>query len=588
MAEEEKPIQPEPQTAEETVVPAEQREPMPDSKIAGESRLVKFKAWYLERKKWTIPLSVLVLLIILAGIPWTRYHSAGLVRKRSIEVKVVDSTAGTPVSGATISAGSISAETNGTGMATLAGVPAGHHKFLISKKYYQSQTVDVLAPILSQKTIPSVQLSATGRQVKVSVRNLINKNSLSNVDISVAGISAKTDKNGSATIVLPAGVSEQKATLSLNGFNDTDVTVKVSSDKIQENDFNLTPSGKVYFLSKLSGTIDVVKTNLDGTKRQTVLAGTGKEDDSGTVLLASRDWKYLALLSRRAGDNASLYLIDTSDDSLSTIDNGNASFSLVGWSDDNFIYSVTRAGVQPWQPHAQALKSFSANSKQLLTLDQTNAQGTSQSDYAQEAYGQVYQIGKTIVYEKQWNAPYFNQTVLNDKTAGIYSISASGSNAQTLKTFGYASGQTTFINSIPYEANSIYYSVTEKDSNTYWAYSSGKLVSKNNIADKFNEYYQSPTTYLLSPSGDNTFWTEPRDGKNTLFIGDDNGDNGKQIASLSDYSTYGWYTDNYLLVSKNSSELYIMPKAAGSAVKITDYHKPAVSFPGYGGGYGGL
>src|SRR6185503_16693230 len=133
-------------------------------------------------KKWTIPLSVLVFLIILAGIPWTRYHSAGLVRKQSIEVKVVDSTAGTPVSGATISAGSISAETNGTGMATLAGVPAGHHKFLISKKYYQSQTVDVLAPILSQKTIPSVQLSATGRQVKVSVRNLINKNSLSNVD----------------------------------------------------------------------------------------------------------------------------------------------------------------------------------------------------------------------------------------------------------------------------------------------------------------------------------------------------------------------------------------------------------------------
>jgi hypothetical protein len=588
MAEEEKTNETKPEPAAETAMPAEQHEQKPGPETAGESRLSRFKVWYVDRKKWTIPLSVLIFILLLAGIPWTRYNSVGLVHKRNLEVKVVDSAGGTPVSGATVSIGSLSAETNGTGVATLTGVKVGHHKFTISKKYYQSQTVDILAPILSQKTVPSIHLNATGRQVKVSVRNLINKNALSDVDISVAGISAKTDKNGSATIVLPVGTAEQKAKLSLNGFNDADVTVKVSNDKVQENDFNLTPSGKVYFLSKLSGKIDVVKTNLDGTDRQTVLAGTGKEDDSGTVLLASRDWKYLALLSRRAGDSASLYLIDTSDDNLSNIDNGSASFSLVGWSDDNFIYSVTRTGIQAWQPHAQALKSFNAASKQLLTLDQTNAQGSSQSDYAQEAYGQVYEIGKTIVYEKQWNAPYYNQAVLNDKTAGIYSIGATGSNSQTLKTFGYAAGQNTFINSIPYEANSIYYSVTEKDSNTYWAYANGKVTSKNNIADKFNEYYQNRTTYLLSPSGDNTFWAEPRDGKNTLFIGDDSGDNGKQIASLSDYSTYGWYTDGYLLASKNSSELYIMPKGGGSAIKITDYHKPAISFPGYGGGYGGL
>jgi len=588
MAEEEKPIETNPEAAEKTAGPAEHGEQKPAENIDGPSRLTRFKVWYAERKKWTIPASVLVLLLLLAVIPWTRYNSVGLVHKRSLEIKVVDSTAGTPVSGATVSLGQLSAETNGTGVATLAGVKVGHHKFTISKKYYQSQTVGLLAPILSQKTIPSVQLTATGRQVKVSVRNLITKGSLSDVNINVAGISAKTDKSGSATLVLPAGIAEQKASLSLNGFNDSDVAIKVSNDKIQENDFNLTPSGKVYFLSKLSGKIDVVKTNLDGTGRQTVLAGTGKEDDSGTVLLASRDWKYLALLSRRAGDNAALYLIDTSSDSLSNIDVGNASFSLVGWSDDNFIYSVTRAGIQPWQPHAQALKSFNANSKQLLTLDQTSAQGTSQSDYAQEAYGQIYEIGKTLIYEKQWNAPYYNQAVLNDKSAGIYSISASGSNAQTLKTFGYAAGQNTFINSVPYEANSIYYSVTEKDNNTFWGYANGKVVSKSNIADKFNQYYQNPITYLLSPSDNNTFWTEPRDGKNTLFIGDENGDNGKQIASLSDYSTYGWYTDNYLLVSKNSSELYIMPRSGSNAIKVTDYHKPAFTFNGYGGGYGGL
>jgi hypothetical protein len=58
---------------------------------------------------------------------------------------------------------------------------------------------------------------------------------------------------------------------------------------------------------------------------------------------------------------------------------------------------------------------------------------------------------------------------------------------------------------------------------------------------------------------------------------------------LSDYDTYGWYSDNYLLVSKNSSELYVMDKAGKqTALKISDYHKPAQVFTGYGGGYGGL
>ena len=52
----------------------------------------------------------------------------------------------------------------------------------------------------------------------------------------------------------------------------------------------------------------------------------------------------------------------------------------------------------------------------------------------------------------------------------------------------------------------------------------------------------------------------------------------------------GWYTDNYLLVSKGGSELYIA--AAGNpdfskALKVTDYHKPNIVYRGYGGGYGG-
>jgi hypothetical protein len=587
MAEEEKPENVNPEPAAEAEKPAEQHKPTTDSRIE------RFRAWYLERKKWTIPASAVLLILILAGVPWIRYNSVGLVHKRNLDVKVVDSSAGTPVSGATVSVGSISAETGATGVATLHGVKVGHQKVTISKKYYQSMTVDVLAPILSQKTVPGFQLTATGRQVKVTVHNLINKNLLSDVDIDVAGISAKTDKNGSATIVLPAGISEQNAGISLNGFNDSKVAVKVSNDKIQENDFNLTPSGKVYFLSKLSGKIDVVKTNLDGTGRQTVLAGTGNEDDNNTVLLASRDWKYLALLSRRAGSNASLYLIDTSDDSLSTMDQGNADFTLAGWAGDSFVYTVTRNDVQQWQPNRQMLKSYNAQTKRITPLDQTGASGTSSSDFLSESFGNVYAYDDQLYYTKGWNQSYAYSSPgdIQKKAATFDSIKADGTSKRTIRSFTLqpVPNSPLFVGlDVRFEnPEKIELSFYDGNDTQFFVYANGQVKADSSITSD-NFYASSYPTYLESPSANQTFWSESRDGKNTLFLGDEDGQNGKQVATLSDYNTYGWYTDNYLLVSKNSSELYAMSKDGKNVIKITDYHKPAVSFPGYGGGYGGL
>ncbi len=559
----------------------------------GQSHLHRFKAWYLQRKKWTIPASVILLVVLLGAVPWSRYHAAGVVLKKDTNFKITDSTAHTPVSGALVSIGGIAGTTDGSGNVTLHGVSVGNHTVLITKKYYEDKKAAVLVPIGSQKQVPNITFVATGRQVKVTVQDLISGKKIENASLQVLGISAKTDKNGEAVIVVPPAATSAQVKLSADGFNDSTATIQVSDSSIKTNIVKLTPAGKVYFLSKLSGKIDVVKTNLDGTGRSTVISGTGKEDTRNTVLLASRDWKYLALLTKRDDNPAKLYLIDTSNDQMTLMDGGNNSYTLVGWSGDNFVYTLSKNDSQPWQAHTQVLKSYNAQAKQGLILDQTNAQGTNSFDYATELYGQVYAIGKTVVYEKNWSAYYGNQSVLNDKQGGIYTINAGGSNPVKLKSFGYQDTQQTYVNSIPYEADEIYYQIQEKDATSYWAYSNGKLTQRNDIADEINNYYNdTPATYLLSPSGSSTFWAEPRDGKNTLFIGDGGGQNGKQIATLSDYTNYGWFTDNYLLVSKNSSELYITDQAgmqAGTApIKITDYHKPAQNFNGYGGGYGGL
>jgi hypothetical protein len=36
---------------------------------------------------------------------------------------------------------------------------------------------------------------------------------------------------------------------------------------------------------------------------------------------------------------------------------------------------------------------------------------------------------------------------------------------------------------------------------------------------------------------------------------------------------YNWYNDQYLLVSKGDSELYIMPATGGTPLKITNYQQ---------------
>ncbi|MBX4188588.1 hypothetical protein KW792_00630 [Candidatus Saccharibacteria bacterium] len=551
------------------------------------SKLDRLKLWYTSNKKISIPLTVLLFIIILAAVPFTRYAIAGTVVKKDMSVKVLDDTSATPVSGAQVSTGSVNAITNASGVATLKHISVGPHDLTVTKKYYKDKKTSLTLPVMQQKSIPTVQIEATGRQVQVTVTDSIDKSAVAGVSITVAGTNAKTDSGGVATMVVPTGANEQKATLTQSGYNDTEVTLKISSDKILNNEVKMTPAGKVYFLSKLSGKIDVVKTNLDGTERKTVLAGTGKEEDQNTVLLASRDWKYLALLSRRAGSNPTLYLIDTSNDSSSVIDEGNAAFTLVGWVGQNFVYTVERSNVGLWQADRHAIKSFNAPSKKIVTLDQTTATGTSNYNYVGESLGTIYGYDDQIYYIKNWGS----SGDVGTKQATFNSIKTDGTAKKTIKSFGLSSGSTSSYISVEAKVEKpdkthFYFYDGAKDN--FYIYSDGQFKTDTTIKTSSDFFTASYPTFLQSPSDKNTFWSEPRDGKNTLFIGDDDGNNEKQITTLSDYNTFGWYTDNYLLVSKNSSELYAMSKDGKNAIKISDYHKPAVTFQGYGGGYGGL
>lgn len=555
----------------------------------------KFRLPASKKKRWLIFVSVLLaILIILGAIPYTRYKILGLFIKEKYTIVVLDSVTKTPVTGATVHVGDVNATTNANGQATVT-VPVGNETVSIRKQYYKDvQTTAQVGLVSSQNTLHT-SMVATGRQVPIVVVNKINGQPVANAIVKSPDTTAETDSNGKATIVLPTNTTTQQVTVSATGYNSLTTPVTVTSATVPGNTFSVVPSGHVYFLSNLSGKIDVVSTNLDGSNRTTVLAGTGNETASTTALLASRDWKYLALQSTRdTSTTTKIYIINTATNSVAVMDEGqNVSFQFIGWSGDDFVYTVNRpnALINGTYPQ-EALKSFNAQTGHITTIDQTDAQLAGYN--ATLASGiQAYLVNDGIFYAKFWDryGYYATSNLLVGKTQEVVKTRSDGTGAQTLATYDAAEYQS--IQLQPDSPNEIYYRINGVDgSNTqkpwaYFKYDSGTIQPTTEVSDS-NFYNNTYPTYLLSPESDATFWSVPADGKYNLFVGDQLGNNKTSVGTLSDYNTYGWYTDNYLLVSKDSSELYIMPKNGGTALKISDYYKPPQFFPGYGGGYGGL
>ena len=538
---------------------------------------------YWHHKLWTIPLTVLLLIGAFFAVPTTRYMALAYFVSRPLTVTVTDSTTHTAISGAQVKIDGQSKLTGSDGKVKFT-LPVGNHTMQVTKSYYQSAHKSVFVDISSSNNVLGVELVATGRQVPLQVINKITGKAIPEAELTIGAATARTDLRGAATAVLPADPATQTVIIKADGYNDFTGTVTITTDTVAANTFSMVPKGRIYFLSNQSGTIDVVATDLDGGNRKTVLAGTGSEDKNSTVLLASRDWKYLALLSKRDGGTyAKLYLINTSDNSLATIDASAANFTLVGWSGHYFLYTIQRPGVQSWQPKQQSIMSFNADTKSAKTLVDSTATGTTSTDAQYQDIVYTVLFGDDLIYTTTWYK-YPADVVVAGHTNTMISLKPDGTGSRTLKS---VDAGTSYFDSVNLAApDKLYFAVYSATPNYYRLDTNGNITQSSTItSDTVNQTYP---TYLQSPSGTATFWTSVRDGKNTLLVGDSNGGSGNQIVSASDYAPYGWFTDSYLLVQKNKSELYIMPAGGGTPLKISDYFKPDYAIYGYGGGYGGI
>lgn len=543
--------------------------------------------WMKSHKAMSVLIILLLVLGMLAALPSTRYLLAGTVIRKDFSLVVVDAQTNRPVTSADVTLAGKTVTTDSQGRATIRA-HVGNANLSIAKKYYRDSSATVLIPF-NQKQPYNVTLEATGRQVSVTVVDRVGGKPVENAKVLAESSEVLTDKNGEATIVLPASSKEAKGSVSAEGYNKTNVTIKVTTSKDAANTFQLTPTGKLYFLSNASGKIDVVKSDLDGKNRETVLAGTGKEDKTTTALFASTDWKYLAFLSKRDSDRPKLHLIETSNDKMTVMDEGDANFTMVGWNGHQFVYKVARNSVKDWQPKKEALKSFDAETKKLAILDETTAEGDGEYRYLREYIGNAFILDGEILYSKNWSSSGFSNAEKN-KQATLNSVKQTPASKRAVKSFTRSDNYFPSLDIRPYGPNELYIYTYDGSRSVYYEYENGKVEEEKDLTD--TAYYSSYPTYLISPDAKRTFWNDSRDGKDALFVGGKNAESAKQIALLKDYRGYGWYTDKYVLLSKEGSELYIMPdkglQEGEQPSKVSDYYRPDVLYDGYGRGYGGL
>lgn len=531
-------------------------------------------------KVLTIVLGLIVILGILTAIPVTRYAIYGKFVKKDVAVSVIDSKTKKPVTEATVTVNGTSVQSDKDGVAHVEA-PVGNGGIDVNKLNYEITHQDLVVDIFSGSIQAVIELNAKGRQVEVVVTDKISGKPLADATIDSNGAKAISDKDGRATMILPPEQESWKAQATHTGYNALSVTLKDA----ETNKLALTPVGSIVYLSKATGKINVMRSNLDGSNAKVIVPGTGNEDEYGTSLLVSRDWRYAALLATRDSDKPKVYLVDIKEGTYSLIDEGsNARFDFVGWSGHNFVYQVYRDGLKRWDQKQESIKAYNAESRSLSTLIDSRAKGSVSWNYGNEGFNDLYLLDDELVFASVWYQDHLHKP-LREKAA-LVSIKISTNTKRIVKEYSIASSLSLKL----YEPRGIYLRVEYRSGTiNFEEYEDGAVKSVTGITtDKFYSFY---TTYIVSPSGNKTLWYEERDGKNSLFVGDRNAKDEQTLVARTDFLPYAWFGENdqYVLLSKNSSELYIAD-ASGSVdqpLKVTDYHK-ARSYGGYGFGYGGF
>ncbi len=489
---------------------------------------------------------VALLLVFLSIIPQTKYLIPSVFIKKSATFLVVDNY-GQAVPDATITVGSIQKTTDVNGQITMSQVAVGNHIATTTATFYDSKITNFKQPLFRRPAQTKIVLQPIGEVTKITVKNRLSGRAVIGARVVASqGGSGVTNYLGVAVVAMPKGTKNATATITSQDIVTFVATIN-SAQSSTDNLVYVTPSGRIAYLQKNSAKIQVVSSNIDGTEPVVLLDGTGNEDPTDTQLLPSPNQKFVALKARRES-SAALYILDTVSAKLVNIENSGQSYIPIGWHGDTFVYLVYSK--QPiWQPGTYKLKAFDTNSMQIISIDESRAEGQSTLDYASEVFENVYIMPEGIVYAKKWQASYYYGARLANKQMTI-TISDKSGNKKDIS--NWQAGFNAFIKTRQIGPAKLGIFV-ELDGviRSYYNYNNKQVKPDQNVTENT---FKNPVQdiYISSPNNLYSAW-QTYDAKN--YVGTLDGRLATQLLLPTTFRIIGWYNNDYLLLLDTASNV---------------------------------
>lgn len=502
-----------------------------------------FAAWW--RNKWARWITIIILTLGAAAaaiIPQSRYAVLNTVGVRSkASVIVVDSATQLPLRHVSVQLGDKKTETDRDGVARLTGLKLGSYDLTVSRIAFAPQKQRVTIG-WGSNPLGVYRLQAVGTQYVIRVTDYVSGKPVAGAEADAEILNALSDREGK--ILLTVGdtdVTKISLTLNAAGYRTEKTVIEAVN---AEKQIALVPSQKVVFASKQSGKYDVFSADLDGKNQRLLLAGTGRENNT-ISLVVSPDNKQAALVSTREAlrdsdgyQLHSLTFINIETGASSTVDRAQQ-IQLVDWLDKRLIYRSTVAGASAANPGRNKLVSYNHETNartQLAAANQFNA--------VTSASGFIY-------YGSSGTDP--------SAALGLFRVKPDGSGREQLTNQEVWTGLRTTYDTLAVQTPNGWYDVNLNDK---------KVARSQPPASMTN------LQFAVNSGGKQAAWTAVHDGKNALLMRDASGGAVKTLVSKTGISgPVRWLSDSmltYRVVTSTESAEYAVSTLGGQPRKIID------------------
>lgn len=447
-----------------------------------------FSAWaHSSAARWATFLILFGALVAAGIVPQSRYYvlnKAGV--RSSASVVITDASTLRPLKNVTISLAGQSVKTDAEGKAQLQQLPLGPSELVITKRAFAEQRKAVTVG-WGSNPLGDVALIPQGNQYTFIVTDVFSGKPVPLAEAVVQDQAATAGDDGVIKLTLDETEADSvDVSIKAEGYRDETLTLDLTTK--EDTPVVMTPSGRVAFVSKRSGTYDVYTIDVDGKNEKLTLPGTGSESDE-LVFAQHPTQEFAILVSNRDGKRAAngvsisnLLTINLQDGTTKSIIES-PQIRLVGWIGSRMIYVQLVADATAEDPARYKLMSYD------------HASGDNRQLAATNYFNDIIIAGSRVYY-----APA--SAYQNGVNLGVFVVNADGSGKKPIFDKESWNMYRTSYDHIALAVQQDWYDY---------------LVG----AEKPEKLAGQPSNtisrvYSDSPNGKQSIWVDSRDGKGTL------------------------------------------------------------------------